>query len=789
MESASRQSTENTWHQRSPKALLQGATEVLLSFVVLFVIGLGWYVAAEYRKGLEEALIKSYQETQLEIIRAVARSCEYYVEERLQEGVPYEDIEQEIFKRFVAPVQLLASGDAWIYAPSHIVFDLSSDFPDAYRGKSMAQIFSIQAKKGASHYEEMTEDVMNAREGVGWYVWLPEKGREIGAWTPVKFGSHVWTIGLSTPLREILQATGAESQIRFMTLVLTTASVLGLFLTATALWGAARRRQLDAQVRQSNAELQGLVKDLQEEVERRRLTEEALQDVNGRLNTLVEAIPDAVTFKDTEGRHLIVNKAFETFSGHDWEMAVGKSDFELFPEEAAARSRRSDQLVIHNRCLIQTEETLKGLDGETRYFETLKVPLFDHEGLVIGIVGVSRDITEHRRAELEKERLSEQLMHAQKMEAVGLLAGGVAHDLNNILTGLVTYPEVLLTTLAEDSPLKRPLQTIQQSGERAAGIVQDLLTLSRRGTSSQEVVDLNAVVTEYLQSPGHKKLMADHPFIVEKVVLDSDLLLMKGDHAALTKSILNLVFNAVEAMADGGTLSIRTESCYVDDRLRATIDVTEGEYVKLTVADTGRAIGQEDLQRIFEPFYTRRVMGRRGTGLGLAVVWGAVQDHNGFVNVRSEDGEGTTLEIYFPATREPVRKEAQPVLDTESMGRGERVLVVDDIEEQREIASEMLRLLGYQVHLAGSGEEALACIQEHPVDLVVLDMIMLPGMDGLDTYRELIKVRPGLKAVITSGYSETDRVREAQRLGAGAYIRKPYRMETLGKAIRAALSS
>ncbi len=787
MESVSDLLSEARAQKATPRGVFRSAPETLLPLALLLAIGIAWYLAAEHRKSLEAALINSYQETQLEIVRAVARSSAFFVQEKLREGEPIEAIEQQIFKELVEPVHLLSSGDAWIYAPTHVVFDLSTDFPENYRGKSMAEIFRIQAQQGAAHYEEMTSDVMNAREGVGWYVWLPEKGKEIAAWTPVRVGTHIWTIGLSTPLREILQVTGAERQSALVAIILTTATLMGIVLTVTALWTARHRRRLDSQLRQNNIDLQSLVRDLQDEVERRKLTEEALQEVNGRLNTLVEAIPDAITFKDTEGRHLIVNRAFEALACEDGESAVGKTDFELFPRELASQNRKSDELVIRNRCLLQTSETLTTPGGDTLYFETNRAPLFGREGLVVGIVGVSRNITDHRRSELEKERLIEQLMHAQKMEAVGLLAGGVAHDLNNILTGLVTYPEVLLKALPEDSRLRKPLSTIQRSGEKAAGIVQDLLTLSRRGVSHQHVTDLNHLVKEYLQGPTHEKLRAEHPNITEQIELADDLLFIKGSTTHLSKSIGNLVVNAVEAMADGGTLTIRTSNCYVDDRLLGTTDVSQGEYVRLTVSDTGGAISPEDLSRIFEPFYTRKVMGRRGTGLGLAVVWGTIQDHNGFVNVKSQQGEGTTFELYFPVTREKAVERAQSALAEGMMGRGESILIVDDIEDQREIASEMLGLLGYRVIVAGSGEEALAQARSHPVDLVVLDMIMTPGMDGLDTYRELIKVQPGLKAVITSGYSETDRVKEAQRLGAGAYIRKPYLMEVIGKAIREAL--
>ncbi|MBA4394516.1 MAG: hybrid sensor histidine kinase/response regulator, partial [Desulfobacca sp.] len=213
-------------------------------------------------------------------------------------------------------------------------------------------------------------------------------------------------------------------------------------------------------------------------------------------------------------------------------------------------------------------------------------------------------------------------------------------------------------------------------------------------------------------------------------------------------------------------------------------ETREGEYVLLMVSDTGSGIPQADLRRIFEPFYTKKVMGRSGTGLGLAVVWGTVKDHNGYIDVRSKEGKGSTFTLYFPVTREVLMEERKSPSRTDYLGQGESILVVDDIKEQRSLAANMLGSLGYQVNTVASGEEAVETLKSKPVDLLVLDMIMDPGIDGLETYKRILEIRPGQKAIIVSGFSETDQVRRAQALGAGPYVRKPYVLEKIGMAVR-----
>jgi signal transduction histidine kinase/CheY-like chemotaxis protein len=384
----------------------------------------------------------------------------------------------------------------------------------------------------------------------------------------------------------------------------------------------------------------------------------------------------------------------------------------------------------------------------------------------------------------ERKELEAKLVRSQKMEALGLLAGGVAHDLNNVLSGIVSYPDMMLMRLPGDSDLRRPLSVMRDSGQKAAAIVQDLLTLARRGVTKFEVLDINALIDEYLQSPEFEKLKSYHPKVEVQVDLGADLFNIRGSAIHLKKSLMNLVSNAAEASADGGLVRIATENRAIDRRLEGYIDVAEGEYVVLSVSDDGSGIDREDLGRIFEPFYTKKKMGRSGTGLGLAVVWGTVEDHHGYINVSSKIGSGTLIEIFLPVTRERLEQKDRIIPPGEYAGNGEWILVVDDMPAQREITTEMLTVLGYRATAVASGEEAVAFVQENPVDLVVLDMIMEPGIDGLETYTRLQAIRPGMKVLLVSGFSETGRVKSAQLLGAGAYVKKPFGIESIGMAVR-----
>lgn len=383
----------------------------------------------------------------------------------------------------------------------------------------------------------------------------------------------------------------------------------------------------------------------------------------------------------------------------------------------------------------------------------------------------------------EKERLEDQLRRAQRMEALGTMAGGVAHDLNNILSGIVSYPELLIRDLPAESPMLRPLQTMKQSGEKATTIVQDMLTLARRGVVSTSVVSLKDAIRDYLQSPEHGRLRTYHPNVEFECRVEDHLLNIVGSPVHLTKTIMNLCSNAAEAMPKGGIVKIHAENRYVDRPLAGYDTVKEGDYAVLSVSDAGVGIPHEDRERIFEPFFTKKEMGRSGTGLGMAVVWGTVKDHRGYIHVESEPARGTKFTLYFPATRKGADAAEMGNSVEAYFGSGETILIVDDIGAQREIAIDMLKMLKYTPHAVESGEAALEYLRRNEAELILLDMIMDPGMGGLQTYREILKIRPGQRTLLVSGYSETDDVRQAQKLGAGPYVKKPYSFMELGKRI------
>lgn len=528
------------------------------------------------------------------------------------------------------------------------------------------------------------------------------------------------------------------------------------------------------------------------DVTERRQAEEELISKNKQLMEIIEFLPDATLVVDREGRVIAWNRAIETLTGIEAEEMLGKGDYEYALPFYGTRRPLLVDLALHpgkkeaekhyvaiqrvGEILSAEAMALSGAAGDVNLHATASV-LRDSRGEVFAGIECIRDNTAWKR-------IQERLSRAEKMEGLGRLAGGVAHDLNNVLGILVGYSELLGEMVPAESPLKAFAKNILQSSLRGAAIVQDLLTLARRGVNVSEVVNLNQVVADYLETPEFEKLEFYHSQVKISADLEENLLDIKGSPIHLSKTLMNLVSNAAEAVSGPGEVTIRTENRYLDVPIRGYDSIQEGDYAVLTVSDTGSGISAEDLDKIFEPFYTKKVMGRSGTGLGLAVVWGTVKDHNGYIDVRSAEGKGTTITVYFPVTREE-RGEVRTAIPLESYaGRGESVLVVDDMPEQRELALGMLSRLGYQGTAVSSGEAAVDYLRFNRVDLVVLDMIMGPGMDGLETYQRILEINPVQKAIIASGFSRTERVKRAQELGAGAYVRKPYLLENLGLAVR-----
>ncbi|MCA1809603.1 MAG: ATP-binding protein [Kiritimatiellia bacterium] len=392
-----------------------------------------------------------------------------------------------------------------------------------------------------------------------------------------------------------------------------------------------------------------------------------------------------------------------------------------------------------------------------------------------------RDITKRKQDEADLISTRAQLERAERLEMAGSIAGHIAHDFNNLLTPLLAYPAFIREALPEDSPARQDLEIIEKTAQQIADINQQLLALSRRGYCEQQALHINNIVEDIvalIQRGSHLEN------ITIELDLAQDLLNIKGSSEQLLRVIHNLCQNAIDAMGNQGSLVISTQAVYLEKPLKKYESVAQGEYVKLTITDTGHGIPPEIQDKIFDPFFTTKQATRqRGSGLGLSVVHGIVKDHNGYIDMESAPGKGTSFSLYFPICREAVTEKSQKGYPTGT----ETIMVVDDDPLQIEVTSRILNKLGYTVISANSGEKALAQLDlpDAPSpSLVLLDMIMGSGIDGTETFRQLKKRNPRQRAIILSGYSESARVAAAQALGAGSYLRKPVSLEKLAQAVR-----
>ena len=531
--------------------------------------------------------------------------------------------------------------------------------------------------------------------------------------------------------------------------------------------------------------LENMNRLLQDEIEDRKRAERDLKSSEHRLQVITENMMDAILQVDGQGHILYASPSTERVFGHTCASLLSRTWFDTVHEEDADRIREEIRKASAAHApSLRLEYQSRHADGRYLWVESEIRLLYDDQRRFISAILSSRDVTVRKNAETEQQRLQGLLQQSKKMEALGLLAGGVAHDLNNILTGIVGYPDLLLKQLPESSPIRTPLLRIQDSGERAAAVVQDLVTLARRSVTVDKVFNINRTVRGYFTTLEFENLKTLHPNVRFQLELAPDLSNIRGSASHFSQVVMNLVSNACEAVSGSGRVAVTTENVHPDTPVTGFEEIPAGDYARLSVSDSGSGIHARDMERIFEPFYTKKHMGVSGTGLGLAVVWGVVKDHRGFIDVWTQEGKGTTFHLYFPTTAEKV-DEDDPAMSIETFrGKGESVLVVDDEEQQRDLASGILTELGYKVRTMPSGEEALEYLATAPADLVLLDMIMDPGMDGLDTYRHILKQNPGQKAIIVSGFSKEGRVTQARALGAGGFVSKPYLMDRLGLSVR-----
>jgi len=488
---------------------------------------------------------------------------------------------------------------------------------------------------------------------------------------------------------------------------------------------------------------------------------------------LAENTVDAIVRFDTDMRHVYANPAYEAILAKSSEEIVGKTLEELgLPTEVSTSCSNGMTRVFRTGKSFDMEVTFKK-NGDVTTLDYRLVPEFSSSGEVLTVLATIRNVTETRR-------LQEYVGRAERLETAGSIAGQVAHDFNNLLGPLVAYPGFIKEELPQGHPSVPFLDGIERAAEQMADINQQLLTLGRRGHYNQEVIDLNQVIKQVVQS-----LTPVPQTLVVKTELADNLMQIRGGPSQISRMIANLISNGRDAMQNIGWLTITTENFYADDFSGSFGQIPRGEYVKLTVSDTGCGIPESVMPEIFDPFFTtKRANQRRGSGLGLSVVHAVIKDHSGYVDVDSRIGEGTHFQAFFPITRDPMETS-----DTETVPRGsETVLVVDDDAIQREVTVRLLDKLGYVPATADCGETALEMVQEQPYDLLVLDMVMPCGMDGTDTYRKILEIYPEQRALIVSGFAESKRVETALSLGATAFLRKPLTLQTLAKAVRTALA-
>jgi PAS domain S-box-containing protein len=504
-----------------------------------------------------------------------------------------------------------------------------------------------------------------------------------------------------------------------------------------------------------------------------------LVESESRFHDLVNLLPEMVLETDLTGKITYANKVAIDQLQLSVTEDTDTNFFLLIQTDERQEAKRNFQNTLEGKPSKLIKCTAIGRKG-TAYPILIHSAPITTSGKVSGARMLVIDIT-------ERQLLEEQLNRDQKMKAIGLMAGGVAHDLNNILSGVVSYPDLLLLKMDKENELRPALKSIRRSGLEASEVVSDLLTVARGIAAKKESTSLNILTQAYLNSTDFQQLKTENPLIDFNISLAPELRNISCSPIHVRKCLMNLIINGVEAIQGKGTLSIATSNH--DHQLplaEGKQDSSRINYTKVTIHDTGSGISPNDIDHIFEPFYTKKVMGRSGTGLGLAVVWNTMSDHGGTVNVFS-DSHGTTFELYFPSIESRVAKLPEQADWKDYVGHGETILVIDDEPRQREIASELLTLLEYSVQTVPSGEAAVEYSKSHSTDLLLLDMIMLPGQNGRKTFEQILKIHPGQKAIIASGFAENVDVRATLEMGANTFIPKPYTLLQLALTIHKTL--
>lgn len=511
---------------------------------------------------------------------------------------------------------------------------------------------------------------------------------------------------------------------------------------------------------------------LANEISQRRKAESKLKISESHYQEIFNSVLEGICIVDEYDKIVFANPALAGLFGENFDDAlIGKCIYELVDKEQlkVLKEQRSNR---KRGKASQYELRQKNSRGEFVDVLISATPRYDENGIYRGSFAAIINIT-------EKKRLEEFACRAQRLEIAGRIAAQVAHDFNNLLSPLIAYPELIKAQLPKKSPAFELLDDIEGAATMMTDINQQLLTLGRRGHHDQEIINLNELIKSSLSSLKSK--LSD---IKLNVNFSKNLMTIKGSSSQLTRVISNLVHNAIDAMKSKGVLTIRSENYYMDRDSKYYNKIPKGEYIKITIGDKGSGILPEDLPYIFDPFYTTKSADKeRGSGLGLSVVHAVMEDHDGFIDIGSEVGKGTSVYLYFPINRAPQNQTDKVTI----VGGTEKILVIDDDIMQRKVTSNLLKKLGYAVSKAEDYKQALELIENEAYDLIIIDMVMPDKMDGAMIYGEILKLYPYQKAIIVSGYAETDRINKAFELGAGTFLKKPLTLKSLALAVRGEL--
>lgn len=481
---------------------------------------------------------------------------------------------------------------------------------------------------------------------------------------------------------------------------------------------------------------------------------------------VVQNANDAILLMEGTRIQFFNPKAVE-LTGYPEQELVNKNFFELLHCEEKGKVAYSFSKMKKNENPVLDSFQIKDKNGEVKWVEANLVTV-NWQGTPSCLLFLN-DVT-------KRKGLQDELAQAQRLESAGRVAGQIAHDFNNLLSPLTAYPALIREEISNKRNCLEMLNEIEQAAEKLAQINQQLLALGRRGHYTMEKVDLKELIVNTILSLKLSKTVKLRKFF------RSDLYLIKGGVVQLGRVFMNILQNAAEAMDNSGTLRISARNVVVKNTLKGYYSVRPGDYVRIDFKDTGSGIDAEIEKRIFEPFFTTKKMDKkRGSGLGLSIVHGIIEDHNAYLTVDSKIGKGTIFSVYLPALKR-AKKTVRRIVEKRVSG-DENILIVDDDPVQRKVASQLLKRLGYGVHVLSTGEGAIRHFRRKSYDLVIMDMIMT-GIDGVETYRQILEIQPNQRAIIVSGYAMSNKVKQAQKLGAGSFVTKPITRKALAEAVR-----